>query len=131
MTWTGGKTTFDDGTFTFDGNVLGIIDIEVGEEASEIDVSDTESPQGESEFLAGKTSRSISFTAFHKIGKNTLVTKSSKAFALEAEDEEGNTTNFAGNCILLTKNISGARDGAIQVAYSGRINGTMSETHES
>lgn len=124
---TQGQMAFDEGEFNFDNTKIGIIDIELGEEASEIDVSDTETDSGESEYLAGKTNRSISFTGFHKSGQPTLPTKIDKTFSIVAVDEAGLTTTFAGTAKLLTKTISGARDGAFQVAYSGRIQGSMSE----
>lgn len=126
-----GQSAFDEGTFTFDGSSYGIIDISLGEESSEIDVSDTETTSGESEFLSGKTSRAISFTAFHKFGTATLPTKIDKLFSMIAVDEAGNTTTFSGTCKLMSKEITGSRDGAFQVAYSGRIQGAMAEVHSS
>jgi len=126
-----GQAAFDEGEFEFDSVPYGIIDVELGEEASEIDVSDTETASGESEYLSGKTSRSISFTAFHKFGTETLLIKIDKPFELVAAAESGATTTFAGTCKLITKNITGSRDGAFQVAYTGRIQGTMTEVHES
>jgi len=125
------QTGFDEGTFTFDGVSFGIIDITLGEESSEIDVSDTETESGESEYLAGKTNRSISFTGFHKVGQQTLPAKVDKDFSLVALDESGGTTTFSGTCKILSKEISGSRDGALQVAYSGRIQGAMDEDHSS
>lgn len=126
-----GQMAFDEAEFKFDSANYGIIDVSLGEEASEIDVSDTETDSGESEYLSGKTSRSISFTAFHKLGTATLPTKIDKEFELIGSAEDGGTTSFAGTCKLLTKEISGSRDGALQVAYTGRIQGAMTETHES
>lgn len=123
------QTSFDEGTFNFDSAPYGIIDITLGEESSEIDVSDTSTTSGESEYLTGKTSRSISFTAFHKVGTPTLATKIDKLFSLVALDESGGTTTFSGTCKLMSKEITGSRDGAFQVAYSGRIQGAMDEAN--
>ena len=125
------KTAFDDATFMYQGQNIGIIDVELGEEASEIDTSDTNSPPGESEFLAGKISRTLSFTAFHKVGQEQFATRVSGDFSLQVEDEDGNTTTWTGKCLLLSKSTTGSRDGAIQVAYSGRIIGAITEEHES
>lgn len=128
---TQGQMSFDEGQFTFDSAAIGIIDIELGEESSEIDVSDTETASGESEYLSGKTSRKISFTGFHKSGQGTLPTKVDKTYSLVVQDENGNTTTFSGTCKLLTKSITGSRDGALQVAYSGRIQGAQTEESSS
>lgn len=125
------QTAFDEGTFTFDGTAFGITDITLGEETSELDVSDTETESGESEFIYGKTSRPISFTAWVKAGTASLATKVQKAFTLECLDENGGYTLFSGNATLGTKSMTGSRDGAFSWQYNGRIQGALVETQHS
>lgn len=123
------QAAFDEGVFTFDGEAFGITDLTLGEETSEIDVSDTETDAGESEFLYGKTSRPISFTAFHKVNTASLPTKVQKAFTFSIFDETGLLQDvFSGNCTLGTKSLTGSRDGAITWAYTGRVQGALGES---
>lgn len=123
-----GQAAFDEGVFTFDGNAFGITDLTLGEETSELDVSDTETAQGESEFIYGKTSRPISFTAFHKVGTAPLPTKVQKAFTFSIYDENGSQDVLSGQCTLGTKTLTGSRDGAVTWAYTGRIQGALNES---
>ena len=51
------KTAFARATFTFDSTPYGVTDLEIGEEYSEIDTTDTESVLLESEFLGGRRQR--------------------------------------------------------------------------
>lgn len=123
------QAAFDEGVFTFDGSAFGITDLNLGEETSEIDVSDTETTTGESEFIFGKTSRPISFTAFHKVNTASLPTKVQKAFTFSVFDETGLLQDvFSGNCTLGTKTLTGSKDGAMTWAYTGRIQGALDES---
>lgn len=122
------QAAFDEGIFTFDGVAFGITDLNIGEETSELDVSDTETDSGESEFIYGKTSRPISFTAFHKVGTPPLQTKVQKAFSFSIFDEAGGQDVLSGQCTLGQKNMTGARDGAITWAYTGKIQGGLNES---
>lgn len=123
------QAAFDDGVFTFDGSAFGITDLTLGEETTELDVSDTETTTGESEFIYGKTSRPISFTAYHKVNTETLPTKTQKAFTFSIFDETGALQDvLSGNCTLGTKTMTGSKDGAVTWAYSGRIQGALVES---
>jgi len=122
------QAAFDEGVFTFDGKTFGVTDLSIGEETSEIDVSDTETASGESEFIYGKSSRPISFTAFHKVGEGSLPTKEQKAFTFSIYDEHGSQDVLSGQCTLGTKTMTGSRDGAVTWAYTGKIQGAINES---
>lgn len=122
------QAAFDEGEFTFGSNKIGITDITIGIETSEIDVSDTETTSGESEFIFSKTSRTISFTGFHKVGTKSLELKDQKPFQLKIFDEDGGYDIIYGQCTLSEKTLTGSRDGAMTWAYTGRIQGAMNES---
>jgi len=127
------KSEFARGTLYWGGtttsNVKGIVDITLDENISEIDVTDTETTLGESEFLGGRNTRGISFNLFKDVEDADLTMKTATTFQLVAEDAGGKKATYAGTALLLTKSITGTIDDAVKVAYTGRINGALVETN--
>lgn len=125
------KSEFARGTLYWGGtsstNVVGVVDVTLDENISEIDVTDTETALGESEFLGGRNTRGISFTHIKDVTEADLTMNSVTSFELEVADAGANTTTYSGSAILLTKSITGNIDDAVKVAYSGRITGAVVE----
>ena len=123
------KTAFARATFTFNSVDYGVTDLELGEEFSEIDVTDTESTLLESEFLGGRRTRLLSFTLFKDAAVADLVMNSAKTTTFVVVDDAGtpNTTTYSGTAILLTKRVGGNIDGAVTVPYTGRFTGAVTE----
>lgn len=109
-------------------NQVGVTDLTLDENISEIDVTDTETAVGESEFLGGRNARSISFTHIKDVTEADLTMNSAQTFRFSAIDASANETQYDGTAILLTKSINGNIDDAVKVAYTGRISGSVSES---
>ena len=125
------KSEFARATFFFGGtsstNQKGIVDVTLDENYSEIDVTDTETALGESEFLGGRNTRGLSFTHIKDVTEADLTLNSATQFQLKVEDSSSNENTWTGTVILLTKSITGNIDDAVKVAYTGRITGAVVE----
>ena len=58
---------------------------------------------------------------------NSSIVNTMVECTLKVEDAAGNYTTYEGDLILLTKNVTGGIDGAVQLAYTGRITGALTE----
>lgn len=179
------KNEFARGTLTFNLTDYGIFDVSIDFAYSEIDVTDTVTAVGESEFLGGKQTVNISFTMYKDAGSPDLILNRSSTSqtsgvliigiayrltdwitnddfvncgavnqdgdefistavtpdvwtnasvvdtmvecTLKVEDSSGNYTTYEGDLILLTKNVTGNIDGAVQLAFTGKITGVLTE----
>ena len=123
------KTAFARATFTFDSVDYGVTDFELGEEYSEIDVTDTESVLLESEFLGGRRTRPLSFTLWKPADVADIAMNTAKVatFVIVDDDAVPNTTTYSGSALLLTKRVGGNIDGAVSAAYTGRFTGAVTE----
>lgn len=116
-------------TITWNSTAVGVTEFSFDTTISEIDVTDTETPVGESEFLGAKKERSFSFTVYKKADVADLALNSEQTLSIAVVDTEGtpNTTTYSGSALLLSANVTGNVDGAVQVAYTGRFTGTVTE----
>jgi predicted secreted protein len=120
------RATFYFGASSVTSNKYGVSDLQLEENFSEIDVTDTETAQSESEYLGGRNSRSISFNLFKDATKTDLPLNTQTAITVVFTDGTSSKT-YTGNAILLSKSIGGDVDSAVKVAYTGRINGALAE----
>jgi hypothetical protein len=58
---------------------------------------------------------------------NSSVVNTMVECQLKVEDAAGNYTTYEGDLILLTKSVTGNVDGAVQLAYTGKITGALTE----
>jgi hypothetical protein len=58
---------------------------------------------------------------------NSSIVNTMVECTLTVEDSSGNYTTYEGDLILLTKSITGNVDGAVQLAYTGKITGDLTE----
>ena len=125
------KAAFARATLSYNGNPIGVFDLTIDETWSEIDVTDTESTVTESEFLGGKRVYSISFSTYKDAGTADLTLNLATNYEVIitiVSATGGDDTLYTGNLILFNKNISGNIDGAVILAYSGKVTGALAET---
>jgi predicted secreted protein len=125
------KAAFARATLTYDAVEQGIFDLTIDSTYSEIDVTDTETTTGQSEFLGGKQIHTISFSTYKDAGTADLVlnlTSSNSCIITIVSATGGDDTLYTGNLVLLNKSITGNIEGAVQLAYSGKISGALAET---
>ena len=58
---------------------------------------------------------------------NSSIVNTMVECTLKVEDGAGNFTTYEGDLILLTKGVTGNIDGAVQIAYTGKITGALTE----
>ena len=125
------KAEFARATLTYNSVEIGIFDLTIDSTYSEIDTTDTETSTGESEFLGGKQVHTISFSTYKDAGSADLVlnqTSSNSCIITIVSASAGDDTLYTGALVLLNKSITGNIDGAVQLAYSGKISGALAET---
>ncbi|KKM15425.1 hypothetical protein LCGC14_1696210 [marine sediment metagenome] len=125
------KAEFARATLTYNAVEIGIFDLTIDSTFSEIDTTDTETSTGESEFLGGKQVHTISFSTYKDAGSADLVlnqTSANSCIITIVSASAGDDTLYTGNLVLLNKSITGNIDGAVQLAYSGKISGALAET---
>ena len=125
------KAAFARATLTYNAAEIGIFDLTIDSTYSEIDVTDTATTVTQSEFLGGKRTHSISFSTYKDAGSADIVlnqTSSNSCFITIVSATGGDDTLYTGNLVLLNKSITGNIDGAVQLAYSGKISGALTET---
>lgn len=117
-------------TITWNSTEIGVVDFSFDTTISEIDVTDTKTAVGESEFLGAKKERSFSFTTYKVAGTADLTLNDEQELIIVVTDtaETPNTSTYTGNAILLSANVTGNIDGAVEVAYTGRFTGAVAET---
>ena len=115
-------------TITWDSTEIGVTNFKWDESFNEIDVTDTKTTAGSSEYLGGKSSNGFSFDLFKDVTVADLPRNSQKALSVKVEDEAGNDTTYSGQGIILSKSGEIPVDGAVKVSYSGRFNGTITES---
>lgn len=125
------KAEFARATLTYGGAEIGIFDVAINSAYSEIDVSDTLTALGQSDFLGAKQVHNISFSSFKLAGSADLVlnlTSSNTCVITIVSASAGDDTLYTGALVLLTKDVTGNIDGAVQLAYQGKITGALVET---
>ena len=125
------KAEFARATVNYNSNDIGVFDLTIDSTFSEIDTTDTETATGESEFLGGKQIHTISFSTYKDAGSADLVlnqTSSNTVVITILSASAGDDTLYTGALVLLSKSITGNIDGAVQMAYSGKISGALVET---
>ena len=125
------KAAFARATLTYDSVEIGIFDLTIDSTYSEIDTTDTATTVTQSEFLGGKQTHSISFSTYKDAGSADLVlnlTASNTCVITIVSATAGDDTTYTGTLVLLSKSITGNIDGAVQLAYSGKISGALTET---
>ena len=124
------KAAFARATLTYDSSEIGIFDLTIDSTYSEIDTTDTATTVTQSEFLGGKQTHSISFSTYKDAGSADLVlnlTSSNTCVITIVSATAGDDTTYTGALVLLSKSITGNIDGAVQLAYSGKISGALTE----
>lgn len=124
------KAEFARATLTYNSVEIGIFDLTIDSTYSEIDVTDTETATGQSEFLGGKQTHSISFSAYKDAGAADLVlnqTTANTCVITIVSSTAGDDTTYTGALVLLGKSVTGNIDGAVQLAYTGKISGVLTE----
>ena len=121
------KSEFARATFTYNSVEQGVTDVTIDDSYSEIDVTDTLTTVGNSEYLGGRRSISISFSLFKIAGTADLILNAGQTGILKVEDSAGVYTTYTGTAILLSKSLAGTIDDAVKVSYSGRISGSLVE----
>ena len=121
------KSEFARATFTYSSAEQGVTDVTIDDSYSEIDVTDTLTTVGNSEYLGGRRSISISFSLFKKAGTADITLNDPQTGILKVEDSAGDYTTYTGTAILLSKSLAGTIDDAVKVSYSGRISGALIE----
>lgn len=109
------------------GAEIGVSNFTISTNISELDVTDTKTSVGESEYLGAKMERNISFSIFKDATVDGLNLNTSTAVTIAVTDSSGNTSTYSGNAILLSEEVSGSVDGAVTVNYSGRFTGAVTE----
>lgn len=123
------KNEFARATLTYNAVEIGVFDVTINSVYGEIDVTDTLTAVGESEFLGSRQTHTISFSSFKLAGSADLVlNQTSTNEAIFTVSDGSNTTLYTGDLVLLSKDVSGNIDGAVQLAYSGKISGALVET---
>ena len=121
------KTEFARAALTYNSVEYGVTDVTIDDSYSEIDVTDTLTAIGNSEYLGGRRSISISFSLFKVAGTADLTLNDPQTCILQVEDSGGVYTTYTGTAILLSKSLAGTIDEAVKVSYSGRISGSLVE----
>jgi predicted secreted protein len=124
------KAEFARATLTYAGGEKGIFNLTIDSTFSEIDITDTKSTVTQSEFLGGKESHSISFDTYKDAGTADIalnLTSSNSCIITIVSGSAGDDTTYTGALVLLTKNITGAIDGAVQLSYTGKVDGALTE----
>ncbi len=122
------KNEFARANLSYNAGNIGVFDLTINSVYGEIDVTDTLTTQGESEFLGSRQTHTISFSTFKLAGAADIVlNQTSSNQAIFTADDGSNTTTYTGNLVLLSKDITGNIDGAVQLSYSGKISGALTE----
>ena len=124
------KAEFARATLLYNASEVGIFDLTIDSTYSEIDTTDTETTTGESEFLGGKQTHTISFSTYKDAGTADLTlneTSSNTCVITIVSASAGDDTTYTGALVLLSKSVTGNIDGAVQLAYSGKISGAFTE----
>lgn len=122
------KNEFARATLTYNAGEIGIFDLTVNSVYGEIDVTDTLSTVGESEFLGSRQTHTISFSSWKLAGSADIVlNQTSSNSAIFTVSDGSNTTTYTGDLVLLSKDVTGNIDGAVQLSYSGKISGALTE----
>ena len=122
------KNEFARASLSYNAVEIGVFDLTVNSVYSEIDVTDTLTNTGDSEFLGARKTHTISFSTYKLAGAADLVLNlTSLNVAIFTASDGTNTTTYTGALVLLSKDITGNIDGAVQLAYSGKISGALTE----
>lgn len=122
------KKILNTGKMTYNGGTpFGVTSVNYSASTEDVDVTDTNSPTGENEYLgSGRLQHNIDVT-FFKDSTVADFTLGGAGASLEM-DFEGFT--YAGTIIWLNKGTAGQVKGAITQTYSGRFTGTVTPTPE-
>ena len=125
------KAEFSRATLNYASSDIGIFDLTLNSVFGEIDITDTLSTLGQSEFLGSRQTHAISFSTYKLAGAADIVlnlTSSNTCVITIVSATPGDDTLYTGALVLLTKDITGNIDGAVQLSYSGKIDGALVET---
>lgn len=124
-----GKSNGQRATITYDSTEIGVTNFKWNEQFNEIDVTDTKTTVGDSEYIGGKNSRGCSFDLFKDVTVSDLALNTAKSISFKIEDEAGNDATYTGSVILLNKDGEIPVDGAVKMSYSARFNGSLTEVN--
>lgn len=119
------KESFTTGKLTFDGTQYGVISFSYSERHDEVEVTDTNTSGDGKEFVGGRSERTCTVQIVKDPTVADLAMNSEKSATL---DYEGFT--YAGTLILLEKTADANIDDKMVMTYTGRFNGTVTETVE-
>jgi|GEM_PF-3497820 len=121
------KKILNTGKATYASTAYGVTAMEHNKSTEDVDVTDTNSPTGENEYLgSGRVQRDVSITFFKDVAVADFPIGGSGA-TLEV-DFEGFT--YSGTVIWLNAGVSAQVKGGVVQTYSGRFTGTVTETPE-
>lgn len=125
------KAEFARGKLEYGGNEIGVFDVSINSSYSEIDVTDTLTTLSESDFLGARQSHTITFSSWKLAGSADIVlnlTSSNTCVVTVLSASAGDDTLYTGALVLLSKDVTGNIDGAVQLTYTGKIVGALVET---
>jgi hypothetical protein len=123
------KNEFARASLSYNAVEYGVFNLTIDSTYSEIDTTDTATATGESEFLGGKQTHTISFDSYKDAGTADIVlNKTALNAAIFIATDGTLSSTYTGNLVLLSKAVGGNIDGVVTVAYSGKISGALAET---
>lgn len=108
----------------------GIFNLTVDSNYSEIDVSDTKTTVGESEYIGNRLEHSISFDMYKDAATADLTLNAitnNNCIITVVSATAGDDTTYTGSLVLLSKTVGGNVDGMVTVTYNGKIDGALVE----
>lgn len=122
------KATFQRGGLTYNAAAVGVSNLSIESTYSEVDITDTETTTGQSEFIGSRQSHTISFDVYKSAGTADLaLNATTNNEAIFTVDDGTLTSTYTGDLILLNRTVGGNIDGAVTVNYSGRVSGSLVE----
>ena len=109
--------------FTFDSTDYDVTGLQMDREGAEVDVTDTGTDAGTTEAKGGRISSTFTVDLIKDTSQSDIALNSAKSGTLNF----GSKT-YAGTFILFKMSITGQIDDKVTQTYSGRINGTVTES---
>jgi len=110
-------------TIMYDGVEIGVLNIDFGDEQEEIEAHTTKADHYE----GGRVTRPITFSILKDVTVPDLALNTEKQISIKFEDSAGNDVTYSGMMKLFNRHRKGNVDQYLEIEYTGKFTGNISE----